>query len=249
MLSVCLSAFACLIEIEILLDRGLYARYNSTNVQYKRTIFQKGDWAMGKKGIAKERRAEIAHGLYRCIAKRGYANTSVRDIAREASVGLGLITHHFRNKDEILYTLADHVSEQYQQGFDDFLKEHSDGPSKERLLLGIRFIFADIAGDRDLIAVFAELLNLSRHDKKLRLSLKNLYKGYRDTVAKLIMECVQGSNVPDEDIHRLATFLVSASEGASEQWSLDPKGIKLSEMAEMASMFVDSLIEWNNSLP
>jgi AcrR family transcriptional regulator len=204
---------------------------------------------MGAKSVAKERRAEIAHGLYRCIAKRGYANTTVRDIAREAGVGLGLITHYFENKDEILYTLADYVFEQYKQRFVRFFESHSDTPPKDLLKLGIKFVFEDIAGDRDLIAVFQELINLSRHDKKLRASLKKLYRRYRETVAGFLGECAQGSNVRDDDLQKLAAFLVSASEGASDQWSLDPKEIKLSEMTEMAHMFVDSLIEWNNSLP
>lgn len=197
--------------------------------------------------MAKERRAEIAHGLYQSIARRGYADTSVRDIAREADIGLGLITHYFESKDEILYTLADHVFEQYQESFVQFFKMHSDKPPKERLLLGIKFIFVDIAGDRDLIAVFQELINLSRHDKKLHVSLKKLYRRYRDTVAGFLGECVQGSNVPDDDLQRLAAFLVSASEGVSDQWSLDPKGTKLSEMAEMAGMFVDSFIGQNDT--
>jgi AcrR family transcriptional regulator len=194
---------------------------------------------MGKRGTAKERRAQIAQGLFRCIARRGYANTSVRDIAKEAGVGLGLITHHFRNKDEILHKLADHVSEQYRQSFDELLKAHLDGPPGEHLRLGIKFIFTDIAGDKDLTAVFQELINLARHDKKLRASLKKVYKLYRCTIAEFLAECAQGSNVSDEEIRKLATFLVSASEGASVQWSLDPRGTKLSEMAEMATMFVD----------
>jgi len=202
---------------------------------------------MGRKSMAKERRAEIAHGLYQSIARRGYANTSVRDIAREADIGLGLITYYFDSKDEILYTLADHVFDQYQESFVQFFKTHSDKPPKERLPLGIKFIFVDIAGDRDLIAVFQELINLSRHDKKLRVSLKKLYKRYRVNIAEFIAECMQESNVPDEDIHRLAAFLVSASEGASDQWSLDPRGIRLSEMAEMAQIFVDCHIRQSDT--
>ena len=197
--------------------------------------------------MARERRAEIAHGLYRCIANHGYANTSVRDIAREANVGLGLITYYFESKDEILYTLADHVFEQYQESFVQFFKMHSDKPPKKRLLLGIEFIFVDIGGDRDLIAVFQELINLSRHNKKLHVSLRKLYRRYRDTVAGFLDECAQGSNVSDEEIKKLATFLVSASEGASDQWSLDPRGIRLSEMAEMAGRFVDSFIGQNDA--
>jgi len=46
---------------------------------------------MGRKSLAKERRVEIAHGLYRCIAKQGYANTTVRDIARETDIALGVL--------------------------------------------------------------------------------------------------------------------------------------------------------------
>ena len=192
--------------------------------------------------MAKERRAEIAHGLYQSIAKRGYANTSVRDIAKESNTALGLITHYFESKDEILYTLADHVFKQYQQSFVQFFESHSDKSPKERLKLGIKFLFENLAGDRDLIAVFQELINLSRHDKKLRTSLRKLYRRYRETVAGFLGECAQGANVPDDVILRLATFLVSASEGASDQWGLDPKGIRLSEMAEMAGMFVDCYI-------
>ena len=45
---------------------------------------------MGRKSLAKERRVEIAHGLYRCIAKQG-ANTTVRDIARETDIALGVL--------------------------------------------------------------------------------------------------------------------------------------------------------------
>ena len=194
---------------------------------------------MGRKSMARERRAEIAHGLYQSIARRGYANTSVRDIARETDIGLGLITHYFDSKDEILYALADHVFEQYQQSFVRFFESHSDKPPRERLKLGIKFIFVDIAGDRNLIAVFQELINLSRHDKKLRVSLKKLYERYRDTVAGFLGECAQGSNLSDEDLQRLAAFLVSASEGVSEQWSLDPTGTNLPDMAELAALFVE----------
>jgi AcrR family transcriptional regulator len=204
---------------------------------------------MGRKSMAKERRAEIAYGLYRCIAARGYANTTVRDIARESNTALGVITHYFESKNEILYTLADHVFEQYKQRFVRFFESHSDTPPKNLLKLGIKFVFEDIAGDRDLIAVFQELINLSRHDKKLHVSLKKLYRRYRETVAGFLGECAQGANVRDDDLQKLAAFLVSASEGASDQWSLDPKGIKLSEMTEMAQTLVDALIEWDNSLP
>ena len=83
---------------------------------------------MGRKSLANERRAEIAHGMYRCIAARGYAKTSVRDIAREAGVGLGLITHYFESKEDILYELADYIFDRYNPRFQQYVRKYRNRP-------------------------------------------------------------------------------------------------------------------------
>ena len=81
---------------------------------------------MARKSMVAERRAEISQGLYRCIVKRGYANTSVRDIAREAGLGLGLITCYFEGKDDILHTMTQEICERYQQDMLLLFRRHRD---------------------------------------------------------------------------------------------------------------------------
>ena len=109
---------------------------------------------MGRKSLVNERRAEISQAFYRCIVKQGYTNTSVRDIAREAGLGLGLITHYYESKHEILYALADHIFDSYRHRFQRFSDKGRNKPPRERLMLAIRYVFTEIAGDRDLIVVF-----------------------------------------------------------------------------------------------
>jgi len=198
------------------------------------------------KGKSPERRAEIIDAFYRCIAKRGYSSTSVRDIAAEANIKASAIYYYFENKDDILYTLADHILDSYRRQFQNFLQREQHKPPGERLTLGIQFLFTKIAGDRDLIEVFYELFNLARHDERLRRSLRRLYRRYREEVAEFILKCVRGSNLSAETARSLAAFMVSASEGVSEQWNLDPKGIRLSTMADMAGRFVEYAVDAGN---
>lgn len=47
-------------------------------------------------------RDKILDAAFRLLSKKGYANVSMRDIAAEAQVALGLLTYHFRTKENLL---------------------------------------------------------------------------------------------------------------------------------------------------
>jgi AcrR family transcriptional regulator len=198
-------------------------------------------------GKSPERRAEIVGALYNCILKRGYQNTSVRDIAAEAGIQVGALYYYFENKDEILYSLADYVFEKYKRNFLRLTGEQPDKSPEDMLKEGLQFFFIDIAGDRSLVIVFQELLVISRHDKKLRTSLGKLYKQYREEVAEYLSAFLGSSELQKSDFQALAAFLISASEGVSDLSDLDPKGYRLPEMAEMAYRFVDSHLAKNGT--
>ena len=192
--------------------------------------------------MALERRAEICQALYRCIAQRGYANTSVRDIAREAGVQSGLIHHYFESKNDILSDLMKHIFERYRQDVLLLSERHQDRPPRERLRLGIDFIFTKVSGDKDLAKVFHEVWDISQHDPKLYASVRTLYRQYRKEVKNFIAEHIGDSDADARTLQDLAAFLVSTAEGAGIQWFLDPRGISLSRLSRMACQFVEFTI-------
>lgn len=198
---------------------------------------------MARKTMAMKRRTEISQGLYRCIVKRGYANTSVRDIAREAGLGLGLITHYFKSKDEILYTMTQAIFDSYQQDLLLLFRQHQEKAPRERLRMGIDFFFVKVSGDGDLIKVFHELWSLSHHNRRLRNALKRMYGQYREEVADAVSECLGASGRQTKKVSDVSAFLVSAAEGAAIQWFLDPKNINLRRLAKLASRFADGFFE------
>ena len=58
---------------------------------------------MARLDIRKIRKDEILEVATRLVARKGWQNTTLADIAREANVSLGVITYHFSNKDEIMH--------------------------------------------------------------------------------------------------------------------------------------------------
>lgn len=54
------------------------------------------------------RRAELAAATRRAILRRGLEGVTLREVAREAGWSIGVLTHYFETKDELLrYSLAD----------------------------------------------------------------------------------------------------------------------------------------------
>lgn len=56
--------------------------------------------------LVKTRRAQICRAAEELFAKKGYHKTSIRDIANKSGISIGSIYDYIRNKEDILYLLA-----------------------------------------------------------------------------------------------------------------------------------------------
>lgn len=61
------------------------------------------------------RRAEIAEALTRLAAKQGLEGVSLRHVAAEAGMSMGLVQHYFRTKDEMLLFAVERRSQVYEE--------------------------------------------------------------------------------------------------------------------------------------
>jgi AcrR family transcriptional regulator len=53
------------------------------------------------------RKIEIVHAAVKCFLERGYHQTGVRDIAKQAGVSLGNLYNHFKGKEAVLAFIAE----------------------------------------------------------------------------------------------------------------------------------------------
>lgn len=62
---------------------------------------------MGRVDVRAIRQKQILEATKRLIVEKGWAEISILDICQEAGISSGVVTYHFRNKDEILFTFLE----------------------------------------------------------------------------------------------------------------------------------------------
>ncbi|GHO42612.1 TetR/AcrR family transcriptional regulator [Ktedonospora formicarum] len=64
---------------------------------------------MGRINIRSIRRQQIVHAAEELAAQRGWAETTIADICKKADISVGGLTHHFKDKDDIMFAVLEDV--------------------------------------------------------------------------------------------------------------------------------------------
>jgi AcrR family transcriptional regulator len=111
----------------------------------------------------RDRRGAIANALYRCIREKGFANTSLKDIADQADMTPSHVFYYFENKASILEYDSAAVCRRNTAEFPD-LQE----PDLDRLLDQVAtFCMGEGQTSIGLLGVIQELTGLAVHDPNL----------------------------------------------------------------------------------
>jgi TetR/AcrR family transcriptional repressor of bet genes len=73
--------------------------------------------AGGRAAISRRRRAEIVRAAATVLGRQGSADTSMKEIAREAGVAPGLLHYYFESKDELLLAVAGELDRQMSEAW------------------------------------------------------------------------------------------------------------------------------------
>ncbi|MEM7590494.1 MAG: TetR/AcrR family transcriptional regulator [Cyanobacteria bacterium P01_A01_bin.83] len=70
-----------------------------------------------------DRRIEVSEAAWRVIVREGLDRTSIRAIARELNCTTGVITHYFRDKQELILFALDRVTENLKQAMQEVAEQ------------------------------------------------------------------------------------------------------------------------------
>lgn len=165
------------------------------------------------------RRADIVRAARDSFAERGYAQSSLRDIAARAGITHTGLLHHFRTKDDLLAAvLAHRDAEEWERGsaqvtgaetagpfFVDLLREHQQAP--------------------ELMRLWAELaVAASRSDHPAHAYFVDRYEQARARTARMASERASADlpdSAPSPDIAAMIFHAVLF--GLQVQWLLNPQ--------------------------
>lgn len=77
------------------------------------------------------------------FTRKGYFNTSMRDITRESGVSTGSIYHYFRDKEGVAAALYQSLIERMRGEFDDIMARHDSAHDQCRAVVSLLFRIAE----------------------------------------------------------------------------------------------------------
>jgi AcrR family transcriptional regulator len=138
----------------------------------------------GRYEAGRQQVALIVSAARTVLINGGYAQLTLRRVARQARMSLALLQHYFRAKDDLLRALIEYTNRQYIEQCDQVFAE-ARGNAKAKFLACIDYLIEDNR-DSSSNTLYFELWALACHDPHANAMLDELFTYYRNYIAGLI---------------------------------------------------------------
>jgi AcrR family transcriptional regulator len=196
------------------------------------------------------RRRRIQRAARTVFAEKGYAKTSIEQIAREASLSVGAIYLYFRSKEDLYVSLL----EETLYLFDNELRQirgRSDQPPPERLRNAWSFLTqwasTDVEASRVLRLISQPNVRTQLSDEVVESVGKGLTE-VREHLAAIVQDGIQSgayhanSASPQQLVDVFWCLLLGVLESSDARNNLDLPGTPYAELAQTAFTFVESTL-------
>ncbi|HUO03703.1 MAG TPA: TetR/AcrR family transcriptional regulator [Candidatus Binataceae bacterium] len=157
-------------------------------------------------------RDEILKAAMQLFANRGFHETSMSEVAREARVSKALIFWHFKTKEELFVAVLNRLLEPY---YIDFAEEAAAMDERTQILTLVRFYLSFVRDNASSVRFFLTQMLRDRHlSEGLTDQVLKLYGGYRAMLVELIARAQEKGICPKRFTPESATgFIISALNG------------------------------------
>lgn len=187
-----------------------------------------------------DKREAILRAGVRVFAAKGFFNSKVADIAREAGIADGTVYLYFKSKDEILHSIFDRAMADFIEEGSRELESLADPVEKLRTIA--RLHLERLSADRDLAVVFQ--VELRGSTKFMQEFSATGFAKYLDIIKKAI-EQGQKSGVFRKDVKPVvcAKILYGALDEMVTNWILSANKYPLPPMAgEVLKIYLGGLL-------
>ena len=158
--------------------------------------------------VPSEVHREVMNAVYRSVAARGYASTTIRDIAEEAGKSPSLLHYHYDTKEVLLVRFVEFLLSEFEAQ----VEVPAEASAAERLLhlVDEMLKIEDERLNRALFELQAQAPSNPDYREQLRRTKAELV----DRLAAVVADGVATGEFRDVDPETTARFVVSAVDGA-----------------------------------
>src|SRR5438270_597828 len=143
-----------------------------------------------------ETRERILEAAFRRLSRKGYENTTVKDIAEEAAVAPGLVHYYFKSKQALVLAVLVMCCDKLQQPG---LIDSADGA-----LQAFEHFKATLRDDRDSNSLYVELLGVGLHDPEVGAGILQFVREDRGNIEAAARNVLAARELPSEGATALA---------------------------------------------
>ncbi len=216
--------------------------------------------------LPQTRRAALIAATIECLKRYGHEGLSIRTISAQAGVSVGLINHHFPNKNGLIAAAYRHFNGELVDGLQAAVACAGSSP-RARLRAFLEASFSAPNLGADVLAVWVVFWGLYRHSRLIQRVQSETYRGYTRLLRGMLADLVRGAEERPAaprgrrrrrsaarvcarvDLRQAAIGLTALVDGLWLEWCLEPSNFRPREAVELCEIWVESLCErahnWN----
>ena len=189
---------------------------------------------------AEERRRQLGEAALRCIQRNGHAGVSVRQIAAEAGVTQGLITHHFGEINELVAYAFELMATELQSAITATIDAAPDNP-RARMDACIEASFSPLIFDQSTLGVWTVFWGLVLHSPKMSAAQQRDNGLYVSRMEKLITDLAEAEGFKVGNPHLAAIQFAAMFDGLWLNWCLNPNSFRPEDGVAVCKNWVEGL--------
>lgn len=161
-----------------------------------------------------EKKASIALSAIKLFCEKGIQQTSITEIAKSAGVAKGTIYLYFKNKEEIVFTIWDILSEQHQEFFQKNITENMR--AKEKILHYLNFNeFKEDVDKEQVLKLFQHFVSSMLIDETQLYTeyFESFFQKDYDLISSYLNEGVEKGELVIDDVDTLTKTIILLLKG------------------------------------
>lgn len=183
------------------------------------------------------RRNQLIRATIRSVARRGFAETTMADVTREAGLSLGLANLHFKSKDRLMEETLRYLSEEYESAC--FAAMASAGPTAaDKLGALVDLDFSPKVCDRRKLAVWFAFWGETRSRPTYQQICARNDRRYEKIVTDLCQEIIEVGGYTAIDATMVANGLSALVNGLWLDMLMTPDDMTADDARRIAYFFL-----------
>jgi AcrR family transcriptional regulator len=182
---------------------------------------------MGRKPIAEIRREEIIDAFYKVVSEKGFANATVREVARVAGCSYRMLHHYFANKEEIIVAFIKRLTEENIGQIRKQASEFTTFSDRRKYLWSVASDAMPALFSLEICRAWIDSWALAKTHPEVSEALQEYYNGNRNLLAEFVREGIKMGEFRKVDPEIAASLILAVLEGIMVIWVVNRDGLQV----------------------